>query len=244
MSLFAESRCFGVHVGAGDDASMASASGDDASMASASGVFVGGGVARPAATSAFSFAGDGDECEFSLEVASFSDAGRRAGDGGARRPGFGSLSRSAWTSIANPNPNGFPRRFVRRWSGLRSRAPPEVEVDVSRAGDLGAAVSGADRDALSAITGPCPACSSVSAMPGAVFEANCAEFAGHDLGGEQLLSWTALHRDWLELVERCCRKAGCDVAAVEVVAPEADDDDHPTMEDGKRPLKVAAFRLD
>ena len=50
--------------------------------------------------------------------------------------------------------------------------------------------------------------------------------------------------DWLELVERCCRKAGCDVAAVEVVAPEADDDDHPTMEDGKRPLKVAAFRLD
>jgi len=29
-----------------------------------------------------------------------------------------------------------------------------------------------------------------------------------------------------------------------VVAPEADDDDHPTMEDGKRPLKVAAFRLD
>jgi hypothetical protein len=132
---------------------MASASGDDASMASASGVFVGGGVARPAATSAFSFAGDGDECEFSLEVASFSDAGRRAGDGGARRPGFGSLSRSAWTSIANPNPNGFPRRFVRRWSGLRSRAPPEVEVDVSRAGDLGAAISGADRDLSRASSG-------------------------------------------------------------------------------------------
>jgi hypothetical protein len=31
---------------------------------------------------------------------------------------------------------------------------------------------------------------------------------------------------------------------VEVVSPDADDDDHPAMSDGKRPLKVAAFTLE
>ncbi|EEH53035.1 uncharacterized protein MICPUCDRAFT_10880, partial [Micromonas pusilla CCMP1545] len=44
--------------------------------------------------------------------------------------------------------------------------------------------------------------------------------------------------DWLEIVRKCATKAGCEVAGVEVIAPEADDDDHPAMEDGKRPLKV------
>jgi 23S rRNA (cytosine1962-C5)-methyltransferase len=50
--------------------------------------------------------------------------------------------------------------------------------------------------------------------------------------------------DWLEIVRKCATKAGCEVAGVEVIAPEADDDDHPAMEDGKRPLKVAAFYIE
>lgn len=50
--------------------------------------------------------------------------------------------------------------------------------------------------------------------------------------------------DWLEIVERCCAKAGCAVASTEIIAPDDDDDDHPAMEDGKRPLKVAAFTLE
>jgi 23S rRNA (cytosine1962-C5)-methyltransferase len=50
--------------------------------------------------------------------------------------------------------------------------------------------------------------------------------------------------DWLEIVERCAKKAGCVVSKIEVVSPEEDDDDHPAMADGKRPLKVAAFTLE
>ena len=50
--------------------------------------------------------------------------------------------------------------------------------------------------------------------------------------------------DWLEIVERCAKKAGRAVVSTEVIAPEADDDDYPTFEDGKRPLKVAAFTLE
>ena len=50
--------------------------------------------------------------------------------------------------------------------------------------------------------------------------------------------------DWLELVEKCVTKAGCVLTDVEVVSPDADDDDHPAMSDGKRPLKVAAFTLE
>ena len=34
------------------------------------------------------------------------------------------------------------------------------------------------------------------------------------------------------------------MVSTEVIAPEADDDDYPTFEDGKRPLKVAAFTLE
>ena len=35
--------------------------------------------------------------------------------------------------------------------------------------------------------------------------------------------------DWLELVEKCVTKAGCVLTNVEVVSPDADDDDHPAM---------------
>lgn len=45
-------------------------------------------------------------------------------------------------------------------------------------------------------------------------------------------------------MERCAKKAGRAVVSTEVIAPEADDDDYPTFEDGKRPLKVAAFTLE
>jgi hypothetical protein len=31
---------------------------------------------------------------------------------------------------------------------------------------------------------------------------------------------------------------------VEIITPDDDDDDHPAMADGKRPLKVAAFTLE
>ena len=50
--------------------------------------------------------------------------------------------------------------------------------------------------------------------------------------------------DWLEIVRRCVTKAGCEVKNVEVIAPDLDDDDHPALADGKRPLKVAAFTLE
>ena len=66
--------------------------------------------------------------------------------------------------------------------------------------------------------------------------------------GGVLLATNHSHRvdldDWLEIVERCVEKAGCSVTRVEVVAPDPDDDDHPAMSDGKRPLKVAAFTLE
>jgi 23S rRNA (cytosine1962-C5)-methyltransferase len=50
--------------------------------------------------------------------------------------------------------------------------------------------------------------------------------------------------DWLEIVRRCATKAGCQVKRVEIITPDDDDDDHPAMADGKRPLKVAAFTLE
>ena len=66
--------------------------------------------------------------------------------------------------------------------------------------------------------------------------------------GGVLLATNHSHRidvdDWLELVEKCVTKAGCVLTNVEVVSPDADDDDHPAMSDGKRPLKVAAFTLE
>ena len=66
--------------------------------------------------------------------------------------------------------------------------------------------------------------------------------------GGVLLATNHSHRvdldDWLEIVEKCVTKAGCSVTRVEVVAPDPDDDDHPAMSDGKRPLKVAAFTLE
>ena len=66
--------------------------------------------------------------------------------------------------------------------------------------------------------------------------------------GGVLLATNHSHRidvdDWLELVEKCVTKAGCVLSNVEVVSPDADDDDHPAMSDGKRPLKVAAFTLE
>ena len=66
--------------------------------------------------------------------------------------------------------------------------------------------------------------------------------------GGVLLATNHSHRvdldDWLAIVEKCVTKAGCAVTRVEVVRPEPDDDDHPAMADGKRPLKVAAFTLE
>ena len=66
--------------------------------------------------------------------------------------------------------------------------------------------------------------------------------------GGVLLATNHSHRieldDWLELVEKCVQKAGCSLTNVEVVSPDPDDDDHPAMSDGKRPLKVAAFTLE
>ena len=66
--------------------------------------------------------------------------------------------------------------------------------------------------------------------------------------GGVLLATNHSHRvdldDWLAIVEKCVKKAGCAVTRVEVVRPEPDDDDHPAMADGKRPLKVAAFTLE
>jgi hypothetical protein len=50
--------------------------------------------------------------------------------------------------------------------------------------------------------------------------------------------------DWMEIVERCAKKAGCTVTATEVISPGADDDDYPTFEDGKRPLKVGAVQAE
>jgi 23S rRNA (cytosine1962-C5)-methyltransferase len=50
--------------------------------------------------------------------------------------------------------------------------------------------------------------------------------------------------DWLEIVSRCATKAGREVVSVDVIEPDgADDDDFPPLDDGKRPLKVAAFTL-
>ena len=50
--------------------------------------------------------------------------------------------------------------------------------------------------------------------------------------------------DWLEIVSRCATKAGREVVSVDVIEPDgADDDDLPPLDDGKRPLKVAAFTL-
>ena len=50
--------------------------------------------------------------------------------------------------------------------------------------------------------------------------------------------------DWLEVVSRCAVKAGREVLSVETIAPDgADDDDFPALDDGRRPLKVAAFTL-
>ena len=69
-------------------------------------------------------------------------------------------------------------------------------------------------------------------------EANCAEFAGHDLGGEQLLSWTALHRDWLELVERrlegFCKEH--DTSAEAVFKLVSDTNDDPSIEGALLPM--------
>jgi len=51
--------------------------------------------------------------------------------------------------------------------------------------------------------------------------------------GGVLLATNHSHRidvdDWLELVEKCVTKAGCVLTNVEVVSPDADDDDHPAM---------------
>jgi len=50
--------------------------------------------------------------------------------------------------------------------------------------------------------------------------------------------------DWLDIVSRCATKAGREVLSVETIAPDgADDDDFPALDDGRRPLKVAAFTL-
>jgi 23S rRNA (cytosine1962-C5)-methyltransferase len=50
--------------------------------------------------------------------------------------------------------------------------------------------------------------------------------------------------DWLEIVSRCATKAGREVVSVDVIEPDGvDDDDFPPLDDGKRPLKVAAFTL-
>ena len=50
--------------------------------------------------------------------------------------------------------------------------------------------------------------------------------------------------DWLEIVSRCASKAGREVLSVDVIEPDGvDDDDFPPLDDGKRPLKVAAFTL-
>jgi len=50
--------------------------------------------------------------------------------------------------------------------------------------------------------------------------------------------------DWLEVVSRCAVKAGREVLSVETIAPDGpDDDDFPALDDGRRPLKVAAFTL-
>ena len=69
-------------------------------------------------------------------------------------------------------------------------------------------------------------------------EENCVEFAGHELGEEQPLSWTALHRDWLDVVERrlesFCKEFDTSAETVFKLVSETNDD--PSIEGALLPI--------